>query len=187
MLADLVTKNRSFRRFDNSEPISESVLLDLVGLARLCGSGGNLQPLKYKIAADKDTKDAIFECLKWAGYLDQWTGPEENERPTGYIVILRDNDVTTNFIVDHGIAAQTITLGAVEKGFGGCIVGSIDRLGLREALEIPNRYEILVVLALGKPTEEVVLEDVEDDNIRYWRDEKGVHHVPKRKIEDILL
>jgi nitroreductase len=79
-------------------------------------------------------------------------------------------------------------LGAVEAGLGGCMIGAIDRTGLRQALQIPSHFEILLVLALGRPQEEVVLETVDKSgDIRYWRDEKGVHHVPKRSLADLII
>ena len=104
----------------------------------------------------------------WAGCLPQWKGPAEGERPTAYIVILGDNEISRNVGCDHGIAAQSIMLGTTEQGLGGCMIGAIDRQGLRETLEIPERYEILLVLALGKPAEMVVLENVgPDGSIKY--------------------
>jgi nitroreductase len=101
--------------------------------------------------------------LTWARYLKDWSGPREGERPTGYIVVLGDTEITRSFGCDHGIAAQTMLLGAVERGLGGCMIASIDRDGLRQALKIPPRFEILLVLALGKPREEVVVETLKPD------------------------
>jgi nitroreductase len=187
MIRYLVEKNRSFRRFKQTPPVTRQDLEELVDIARLTGSGGNLQPLAYYLSSEAKTNAAIFPCLRWAGYLTTWMGPEPEERPTAYIVILRDNEVTTNFLVDHGIAGETIRLAAIEKGIGSCIVGSLDRAQLREALNIAPRYEILIVLALGVPAEKVVLEPVSENDIRYWRDQDGVMHVPKRALKDILV
>jgi nitroreductase len=187
MIRYLVEKNRSFRRFKQSPPVTRQDLEELVDIARISGSGGNLQPLAYYLSNDAKTNEAVFECLRWAGYLTTWMGPEPQERPTAYLVILRDNEVTTNFLVDHGIAAETIRLAAIEKGIGSCIVGSLDRAKLREALGIAPRYEILIVLAFGVPAEKVVLEPVQEGDIRYWRDPEGVLHVPKRALKDILI
>jgi nitroreductase len=187
MLAELVTKNRSYRRFDPHVPVERKTLVELVDLARLTASGGNYQPLKYILACDKATNDKVFPCLRWASYLKDWKGPSDAERPTAYIVVLQDKDVTANPSVDHGVAAQTILLGAAERWLGGCMIGSIDRGRLRKALEIPPRYEIELVLALGKPQEKVVLDVAEGGDIRYWRDASGVHHVPKRPLEEIIL
>ena len=117
-----------------------------------------------------------------------WSGPAEGERPSAYIVILGDTEISKSVGCDHGIAAQSIMLGATERGLGGCMIGSIKRDALRETLEIPERYEIQLVLALGKPAETVVLEDVgPDGDIKYYRDDQGVHHVPKRPLDELIL
>ncbi|HEB74856.1 MAG TPA: nitroreductase family protein [Nitrospirae bacterium] len=188
MIEDLIRKTRSCRRFHQEEAVSEETLKGLVDLARLSASAGNLQPLKYVLSADPEKNDKIFSCLAWAAYLKDWPGPAEGERPSAYIVVLGDSEISINCWCDHGIAAQSIMLGATERGLGGCIVGSIDRNRLRELLGIPERFEILLVLAIGKPKEEIVLEEIpEDGSIKYWRDDDGVHHVPKRRLEDIIL
>ena len=188
MLKDLVTKNRSYRRFHQGEGITLGTLRELVDLARLSASGANRQPLKFILACDPERNAQIFPHLAWAGYLTDWPGPEEGERPSGYIVVLGDTDIRPSFGVDHGIAAQSILLGATEKGLGGCIIASIKKDALRAALDINSRYEILLVLALGKPQETVVVDPVgPDGDIKYWRDEQGVHHVPKRALDDIIV
>ena len=188
LLRDLILNNRSYRRFDQKHRIDLDTLRQLVDLARHSPSGSNLQPLKY-ILSNEDEKNArIFSVLSWAGYLKEWPGPVESERPTAYIIILGDTTIRKSFGVDPGIAAQSIMLGAVERGLGGCIIASIDKEKLREYLQIADRYEILLALALGKPIEVVRLEEVGSDNdIKYWRDEYNVHHVPKRALDDIIL
>lgn len=188
MLRNLVLLNRSYRRFVESEAIAEETLKELIELARCAPSAGNLQPLKYFISNVADTNELIFPALAWAGYLKEWGGPAEGERPSAYIIILGDTNVSKGFSCDHGIAAQTMMLGATEKGYGGCMIGAIDREMLSSNLNIPERYEILLVLALGKPAETVVLEDVGDDGcIKYYRDANDVHHVPKRKTDELVV
>ena len=188
MIKDIVVANRSYRRFYQGRAISKEVLKELVNLGRLSPSAANLQPLKYMLSADPELNAKIFPTTAWAGYLKDWPGPAEGERPSAYIVILGDTEVSRNIGCDHGIAAQSILLGAAEKGIGGCMIGSIEREKLREALSIPERYDILLVLALGYPKEKVVLEDVgPDGSIEYYRDAQDVHHVPKRKLDEIIL
>lgn len=188
LLRDLVARSRSYRRFDESEPVSLDTLRELVDLARLAPSASNRQPLKYILSADRERNELIFPCLGWAGFLRDWGGPAQGERPTAYIVILGDTEIRNDFGCDHGIAAQTIMLGATEKGLGGCIIGSVKREALRQALSIPPQYEVLLVLALGKPAERVVIEPMgADGDIKYWRDQDSVHHVPKRSLEEIII
>lgn len=186
MIENLVRKNRSRRRFFQNEQVSLETLKGLVNLARLSASAGNLQPLKYVLSCEPQKNGTIFSCLSWAAYLKDWPGPDEGERPSAYIVVLGDAGIAKGFGCDHGIAAQSIMLGATELGLGGCIVASVDKERLRELLVIPERFEILLVLALGKPKETVEVEEEKGD-IKYYRDEKGTHHVPKRRLEDIIL
>lgn len=187
-LCELIRRNRSYRRFDESHLIPRETLVELVGLARFNASATNRQPLKYILSAAPETNGRIFPCLTWAAYLKDWDGPSPGQRPAAYIVILIDETITKDWWCDDGIAAQTILLGAVEKGFGGCIIGGIQKERLRRDLAIPDHLRIRLVLALGKPAETVVLEDLEHGgDIRYWRDEKGVHHVPKRKLEELIV
>lgn len=188
MLKDLIKKNRSYRRFNENKKISQKELVELVELARLSPSGSNLQPLKYYLSYEADNNSQVFSTLRWAGYLKDWDGPESGERPSGYIVMLGDSKIARKFGVDPGIAAQSIMLGAAEKGMGGCIIGNVDRDRLRATLNIPAQYEILYVLALGYPVEQVQIEEVgSEGRIKYWRDSEQVHHVPKRSIAELII
>ena len=188
MIRDFIIKNRSYRRFYQEVGIKLETLRELVELAQLSGSAGNMQPLKYILSCDSQKNSLIFQHLAWARNLKDWPGPCEGERPAAYIIILGDTEISWSFGCDHGIAAQSILLGATEKGLGGCMIGSIGRQGLREALGITPRYEILLVLALGKPKEAVVIEMVGDSgDIKYWRDSDGVHHVPKRPLAELII
>ena len=188
MLKDLVIHNRSYRRFDQSVRIPATVLRELLDLARQTPSSRNVQPLKYITVTSPEYCEKIFPLLSWAGYLKDWAGPMEGERPSAYVVVLGDTEITANFSIDPGIAAQTLLLGAVEKGLGGCILASVKRENLRTLLAIPDQFEILYVIALGKPIEKVMLETVgSDGDIKYWRDEQQGHHVPKRSLNELIL
>ena len=188
MLKELVSNNRSTRRFDGSAAVSRDTLETLVDLARLAPSGANLQPLKYILACSPDRNGRIFPCLGWAGYLRDWPGPTAAERPGAYIIILGDTNISRDWEVDVGIAAQTMMLGAAEQGLRGCMIGSVDKPALRQALTVPDKLEILLVLALGKPAETVIIEPLPaDGSVRYWRAADGTHHVPKRSLDDLIV
>ena len=194
-LQPLVRKTRSYRRFDSRRRLRCADLRALVNLARLSASAGNLQPLKYILACTPRKNKLIFPCLAWAGYLSAWPGPAPAERPAGYIIMLGDSSLVPalptgaagDFGHDPGIAAQSIMLGAAARGWGGCIIGSIERQRLRRALGIPRRYAIVLVLALGYPAEKVSLQPVRAGRIKYWRDAHDHHHVPKRALREIIL
>src|SRR6056297_234625 len=179
---ELVKSNRSCRRFDNTFALDTQTLTELVELSRYTASGANNQPLKYIISISREQNDQIFSCLTWAAYLKAWNGPEPGEQPTGYIVILGDTTIAKNFWGDHGIAAQTMLLGARARGLAGCMFAAINIKKLKELLGIGVHLEVKLVIALGKPVEEACIDDVGDDgDIRYFRDDNQVHHVPKRK------
>lgn len=185
---DLVAQNRTRRRFYEDRPVSRQALEALVDLARLAPCGANKQPLKYALVCDPALNAQVFPLLGWAGYLKDWPGPVEGERPAAYIVILGDPAISGSFGVDHGIAAQTIMLGAVELGLGGCIIATVRHPELRQVLSLPESLQILLVLALGVPKEQVVVDEIgPDGDIRYYRDAQEVHHVPKRALRDILV
>lgn len=188
MLKELIEKTRSYRRFDESIKIERDTLVELVDLARMSSSGANLQPLKYILINEIEENKMIFKHLNWAGYIPEWGGPVSGERPSAYIVMLHDKNISKNCFWDHGIACQSIMLGASEKNLGGCIFASFDKLALTKDLEIQDNLEVLMVLALGKPIEEVIMEPIKKEgSIRYYRDENRVHHVPKRELKDIIV
>lgn len=188
MIKELVYKNRSFRRFHQNDNIPMETLEELVDLARHSACGANLQSLKYILSCDPQTNELIFKRLGWAAYLKDWKGPAEGEKPAAYVVLMGDTSIHKNFFCDHGIACQSMLLGAVEKGLGGCILASVNRDELRKDLSIDDKLEILLVLALGRPSEEVKLEYIESgESIKYWRDKNGVHRVPKRPLEEIII
>ena len=188
MIKELVYKNRSYRRFYQNEKVTMETLEELVDLARHSACGGNLQSLKYILSCDPQINDLIFKRLGWAGYLKDWKGPSEGEKPAAYVVLLGDTTIHKDFYCDHGIGCQSILLGAVEKGLGGCILATINRDGLRKDLSIEDEFQILLVVALGKPQETVKVEYIKSgDDIKYWRDESSVHHVPKRPLQEIIV
>ncbi len=186
-IKELVTKNRSYRRFQESEPITAEKLESLVELARLSASAANLQPLKFLLSCEPARNQAIFSSLTWESFIKGAPGPGEGRRPAAYIVILGDTSIAKDFWCNHGIAAQSILLGAVDMGFGGYMFADIDKKKLAESLKIPDRYMILLAIALGLPRERVVITDAVNGEIAYWRDINKVHHVPKRSLNEIIL
>ncbi len=186
-LTELVKRNRSYRRFDENEKITNEQLVRWTGLARFTASGRNMQPLKYALVTSETSGIKIFEQLAWAGYLKEWNGPAPGERPVAYVVVMKDRLLSENIYCDDGIAVQTIMLAAVSEGFGGCVIGSFNKAKISTILNLHDHLDVLWVLALGKPSEKVVIEELEGADIRYWRDEANVHHVPKRKLTDLIV
>lgn len=193
-MLDYIRKNRSCRRFVQNEKIGALELESMIEAARLSPSAANRQPLKYILCRDAGSVMGreIFECLAWAAYLKDWPGPSEGERPAAYVIMLHDKTIHQNLLCDPGLALQSMLLQAVFLGYAGCIFASVNRPRLQQYLSLPDNYEILYVVALGKPAETIVLEKINPDlpageNIKYWRDAQGVHHVPKRSLEDLII
>jgi nitroreductase len=186
-LKELVLKSRSYRRFDQSYQIDSKTIESFIDLARLSPTGANKQPLKFMYFNTPDECSRMFPYIAWAGYLTYWAGPEQGERPSAYILIAGDKSISDLFGVDHGIAAQSIMLGATESGLGGCIIGSIKRTELSNELSLPDNLDILLILALGKPFEKVIIEDIKDSDVKYWRDDNKNHHVPKRSLKELII
>jgi nitroreductase len=185
---ELIRKNRSYRRFYQQEAVTLKTLTELADYVRLSPSSGNMQGIKLFLSADPVQNGIIFQYLRWAFYIKDWEGPAEGERPAAYMVVLWDTEIREPVDTDIGIAVQSILLGAVSRNLGGCLIGSIDRVGLRKVLGIPEIFQIPLVIALGKPREQVMIEELPDNQkVEYWRDNFGVHHVPKRKLEDIVF
>lgn len=186
MLLDLVKKARSYRRYDPTKPVSCDTLKELVEMARLTPSAGNLQRLRYLAVTDKSEVLALTEGVKWAGYLTDWDGPGESAAPTAYLILLSPESTGVSQI-DVGIAAETILLAAAEKGVGGCMILNFPREELTERYKLTGKYKIELVISLGVPAEKVELEEMKDGNVRYYRDEKDVHHVPKRPLAEVFF
>lgn len=186
-LKSLIEKNRSYRRFYEEKEISMESLTAFINLARLSASARNQQSLKYYVSNKQPKNSEIFSCLAWAGYLKDWDGPIEGERPSAYIVMLNDTNIATNHFCDEGIAAQSILLGAVEKNLGGCIIAAVNKAKLQAILNLPTHLDLIQVLAVGEPKEEVVIEALKNNDFKYWRDENSIHHVPKRSLNEIII
>ncbi|MCB5253383.1 MAG: nitroreductase family protein [Candidatus Cloacimonadaceae bacterium] len=186
MFRQLVLRNRSYRRFDQSKSVSKQTLRDLVDFARLSPCAANLQSLRFWLV--DHPHDRLFDCLRWANYLKNWEGPMEGERPSAYIIVLAPQSCTKYHYIDTGIACQSMLLGATEIGLGGCMLAAVDREAVQKIFDIPSQWEILLVIALGVPAETVVVDQIgSDQNIEYWRDERDRHHVPKRSLDTLIL
>lgn len=190
-IKQLVEQTRTVRRFKQEQAISEEVLKELIHCGGMSGSARNAQVLKYMLVTEPQQRERLFPMLGWAGYLSDWKGPEEGERPPAYIICLLDESLLkgseNEAHFDLGIATQSMLLAAAEKGIYGCRIANFSK-NIEGKLNIPESLNIMLVTALGYPAEEVVLEQVGDDgDIKYWRDGAMVHHVPKRSLDEIIV
>lgn len=189
-LRDLMISNRTVRRFQENRDVEFKVLENLVELTRYCPSGRNAQPLKYVIVTSEAMRESIYPLLKWAGYFEDWGGPDRGERPAAYLVQCLDTEYGKDCLCDDGLQLEAITLGMHTLGLGGCIIKAFNAPALGKLLNLESRYAPRYVLAIGYPAEVVLLEDMsgsENADFKYFRTADGVHHVPKRPLSELIL
>ncbi|MCR4901658.1 MAG: nitroreductase family protein [Butyrivibrio sp.] len=191
MIKDIVLKNRSYRGFDESYSFTREDLLEYVDAMRLCASSANIQPLKYYISYEKEEVESILTFTHFGGALPELHLPRTGNHPTAFIIICQDTDISSNiaqFQKDVGIVAQTALLMAAEKDLGGLMIGNFQGDDIKKLLKFADNIKPQLVIALGKPAEEIVITNIPDSGItKYYRDEKDVHYVPKRKLEDVVI
>lgn len=184
---ELIKSRRTIRKFKQT-PLSEAQLLRYVDAARHAPSAGNLQPLKYAVVHSRAMTEKIFPLVKWAAYLAPLYNPEEEERPTAYVVVCADTSIRqSDYETDVGAAVENLILSAWADGVGSCFMGAIDRPKIGELLKLPANLKIICVVALGYPAEMPKIVELEDDDIQYYLNDEGTLCVPKRNLEDVLI
>lgn len=191
MIEKIVARSRSYRAFYESRTVTQAELVDLINVARLCPSAMNRQPLKYRLVYEREEVETLLSITKWGGMLPDLVLPPDGKHPTAFIVVCCDTELCNSIDsarFDAGVVSQTIMLAAAERGLGGCILGAFDKSRATEILSINQKNMPIVILALGKPDEKVVLCDTDDSgSIAYYRDEAGTHFVPKRSLEELII
>ena len=183
---EAIISRRTIRKFDQKK-IDPEILKKIVNAGRLAPSAANLQPLEYLIVNDEDLKKKVFPNTAWAGYIKPEGDPEKGERPTAYIIILADKKINPAPERDIGASVENMNLVAGEEGIGCCWIGAFKKKKINEIIDVPENLSAELILAMGYPLEKPVTEDIEKgSSIKYYKDESGTLHIPKRKLEDIL-
>ncbi len=182
---NIVNNTRCVRRFKPNTIIKKDELVELIDIARTVSSGKNMQPLKYIAITDDEIKDEVYKPLVWAAHLKDWN-QKEDEKPSAYILVINDTSIEGFSAIDSGIAMQTIMLGATAKGYAGCILASIDKIGFKQLFKLEDNLEPMFIIALGIRDEEIKVVDVKNDT-NYFRGKDGTHFVPKRRLSEVLI
>lgn len=186
--ANLVRQARTRRRYVNAVKVSRDEVVGFIDTARNVASAMNAQPLRYRVVTDAAECEAVFQATNWAKGLRTGPAPAPEERPSAWVIILSVGQTALDPGIDVGIAAQTINLAASAAGYATCMLLSIDRAKIAEALKLPEGLKIQLLMSVGKPGEQVAIEEFKPGvQMPYWRTQDQVHHVPKRKLEDVLI
>jgi len=188
MIDYIVQSCRTIRSFDESRPMNDEILAGFVNISRLTASAANRQPLKYRLITGDECKK-IQPLTAWAAALSIKL-PPEGKMPTGFILICHDTSVSglsDSAMIDVGIAAQTLVLAAAEQGIGSCMIASFKRAETAEVLGLSENLVPKLLIAFGYPAETAVLCAPRDGDVTYFRDDAGVHFVPKRPLDEVII
>ena len=186
-LEEIIYKRRTIRRFKQNV-INVDILKKLIDYARVAPMARNIQALEFIIVHNPETREKLFPLVNWASSLpkNQRT-PEKGREPVAYIIVLVNTKIKNAYVdFDVGAAVENILLGAVTYRLGTCWMGSIKTNKIRKLLEIPDFYNIKHVISLGYPDEESIIEPYKD-SFKYWKDNDGQMHVPKRALDEIIF
>jgi len=183
---ELVKQTRSTRRFKKDYNIPYNTLIDLIKMANMCPSALNRQPMKYIICKNPKINNIITDNVIWAPYIKDFK-PSVGQRPNTYLIMVLDKKIVSRAEIDAGIQAQTIMLGASSYGYSGCIMEKFNKPQLTSLFALSDDYEILLLLALGMSDEKIIVDEMKDDDIKFYHDQDGNHHVPKRNYQDLIL
>lgn len=183
---EAVMNRRTVRKF-TPQAVKREDILKIIDCARMSAFGANMQPLKFAVI-DGENANKVYPFTKWAGYISGWE-PDENERPSAYIAILADTEIkpAEKTETDSGAAVTSMMLEALELGLGSCWLGAINREGIKEALNIDEKYHVTYLLALGYPAQTGEVFNIQDNNVKYYFDENENVHVPKRTLDEVIV
>lgn len=187
MFSELVKATRSFRNFDSSYRLDDETMTGLIELCRYTPSTANSQSIKFAYANTQESCEKIFPMLGWAGYIKEDKPPYDGNVPAAYILLCHDTDIANEIEIDAGICAQTIVLGAMDKGIAACMIGSFNKEKASELFALPDNIKPRLFIALGKPAETVEVVDIKNGDVKYYRESKVKHIVPKRTLDELLV
>lgn len=184
---EAIKKRRTIRKFKDI-PLKEEDIMQIIDCARLAPYASNLQPLKFSVVTDRETRLKMYPHIKYAGYIPDWD-PEFEETPPVFIIVLNDTNIKTTKTseVDSGAAVAHMCLAATELGIDTCWFGSVGKKEIKEMLLFPNHLDITYVLGLGYGAQTGEYEDIKNNDHRYYFDENGNVRVPKRSMEEIII
>lgn len=184
-LEKLLRKNRSYRGYDPSFEVREDQLRRIVAVNTQIPSARNSQALRFRLVT-RNEAHKVLPHIRLGGALPHLHLPYPGTQPEAFIVVMSAIEPDHYIYIDLGISAQSMLLQATEIGLNGIMIGACDKERLQEELQLP--YRPLLVIALGRGNEQIRLVEIgAEESHSYYRDEAGVHYVPKVRLEDLII
>ncbi len=185
-LMDLIRTNRTYRRFKQTA-VSDEIIAEVLEAARNAASAANRQPLSYVVVKSQKKVEEVFALTKWAGYLPPEQGqPKKGEEPVLFIGVVENMDINKNCDTDAGLAIANMRLAAWAHGVGSCIIGACNKLELSRMFGLTQNQVLHTVIAFGYPSHASSIEDMKNDDVKYYLDGNRNYVVPKRRIDDVV-
>ena len=185
-LMDLIRTNRTYRRFKQTA-VSDEIIAEVLEAARNASSAANRQPLSYVVVKSQKKVEEVFALTKWAGYLPPEQGqPKKGEEPVLFIGVVENTDINKNCDTDAGLAIANMRLAAWAHGVGSCIIGACNKPELSRMFGLTQNQVLHTVIAFGYPSHASSIEDMKNDDVKYYLDGNRNYVVPKRRVDDVV-
>ncbi|MGE5551799.1 MAG: nitroreductase family protein [Bacteroidota bacterium] len=151
---DAIKERRTVRKF-KADPVPEATVGRLIEAARCAPSAGNIQPWRFSVVLDGNTRLALAEAAAKQDFIA--------EAPVCIVVSAEPQRSAAQYgargeqlycIQDTAAATQNILLAATAYGLGSCWVGAFDEAAVRRIVGLPSACRPLAIVAVGYPAAE---------------------------------
>lgn len=181
-ISEIIQRRRSIRKFLD-RPVEREKVEACVEASRLAPSADNVQPWRFLVVDDPELRGRLGE----AAFSGIYRICRFVAKAPVVIVILAHPDVVANklgkavqgtqyYLLDIGIAGEHLVLAATEMGLGTCWIGWFSKRGVRKLLDIPRKYDVVAMIALGysdpkhlRPKKTKLLRDILRYNRFDWK------------------
>ena len=161
---EAIQKRQSVRSY-LSDKVPIEKLMKILEAARLAPSAGNIQPWHFIIVTEQQMRDKLSKG-RYANFLV--------ESPI-VIVGCGDRQASPNWhLVDTTIAMQNMVLTATSQGLGTCWIGSFNEDQVKKLLDIPERFKVIALLAVGYRRETM---DLSSRVLHFFRRKKKLEKI----------
>ena len=183
-LMSLLAKNRSCRGYDSTFIVRDDQLRSIIEVNTKIASARNAQVLRFRPVNSSEAAK-VLPHIRLGGALPELRLPLPGTEPNAYIIICTTVAADKNVYTDLGISAQSMLLRAVEMGLAGICIGAFDKEHIKQ--EFSLEHEPLMVLAIGRSSEDIRLVEIDEKEDKKYYRKNGVHYVPKLRLDNIII